>query len=208
MVTGICDLFMSYPIFNGATKTVDVHAISNKTGNIEFNYGKNVDSLQRSRDSTDIVTRLYVEGDYGDFGYVGIDDVNPTGLSYILNFDYYKEIGAFTDEHQAALDEYIATAKRLKEEITSTSAEMLDKESRLSTLWGTGRYVFYTVANGEASAYYLGNGADAEDAAFAVDDIVVAVKNSGEYSYVTASPGMTFGADVVYAIKFLIPTSG
>lgn len=208
MVTGICDLFMSYPIFNGATKTVDVHAISNKTGNIEFNYGKNVDSLQRSRDSTDIVTRLYVEGDYGDFGYVGIDDVNPTGLSYILNFDYYKEIGAFTDEHQAALDEYIATAKRLKEEITSTSAEMLDKESRLSTLWGTGRYVFYTVANGEASAYYLGNGADAEDAAFAVDDIVVAVKNSGEYSYVTASPGMTFGADIVYAIKFLIPTSG
>lgn len=112
MVTGICDLFMAYPTFNGADKTVDVHAISNKTGNMEFNYGKNIDSLHRSPNSTDIVTRLYVEGDYSDLGYVGIEDVNPTGLGHIMNFDYYKETGAFTDAHQTALDTYIETAKQ------------------------------------------------------------------------------------------------
>ena len=111
MVTGICDLFMAYPTFHGSTKTVDIHAKSNKTGNMEINYGKNTDSLRRTPNSSDIVTRLYVEGEYSDFGYVGIDDVNPTGLNYLLNFDYYKEQGAFTQEHQNALDAYIATAK-------------------------------------------------------------------------------------------------
>lgn len=208
MVTGICDLFMAYPTFNGADKTVDIHAISNKTGNVEFNYGKNIDSLHRSPNSTDIVTRLYVEGDYSDVGYVGIEDVNPTGLGHIMNFDYYKEIGVFTDEHQAALDAYIETAKQQKTQIETTSASMLDKETRLSELWGTGKYVLYSVSSGQATAQYLGNGAEQEDAAFKEDDLVVAVKNGGEYSYVTASAGMTFGTDIVYAVKFLTPSAG
>ena len=45
-------------------------------------------------------TRLYVEGEYGDNGYVGIDDVNPTGLPFLLNFDYYRELGVFTEKHE------------------------------------------------------------------------------------------------------------
>ena len=85
---------------------------------------------------------------------------------------------------------------------------MLDKETRLSELWGTGKYVLYSVSSGQATAQYLGNGAEQEDAAFKEDDLVVAVKNGGEYSYVTASAGMTFGADIVYAVKFLTPSAG
>lgn len=85
---------------------------------------------------------------------------------------------------------------------------MLDKETRLSELWGTGKYVLYSVSNGQATAQYLGNGAEQEDAAFKEDDLVVAVKNGGEYSYVTASAGMTFGTDIVYAVKFLTPSAG
>lgn len=85
---------------------------------------------------------------------------------------------------------------------------MLDKETRLSELWGTSKYVLYSVSSGHATAQYLGNGAEQEDAAFKEDDLVVAVKNGGEYSYVTASAGMTFGADIVYAVKFLTPSAG
>lgn len=69
--------------------------------------GKNLSALTVDYDSDCIVTRLYVEGEYSEDGYVGIDDVNPTGLSYLLNFDYYKKLGLFTDEHQAALDRYL-----------------------------------------------------------------------------------------------------
>lgn len=85
---------------------------------------------------------------------------------------------------------------------------MLDKETRLSELWGTGKYVLYSVSSGQATAQYLGNGAEQDDAAFKEDDLVVAIKNGGEYSYVTASAGMTFGADIVYAVKFLTPSAG
>ena len=79
--------------------------------------GKDIEALSVEFNSEDIVTRLYVEGEYGDFGYVGIDDVNPTGLSYLLNFDYYKSIGLFTNKHQQAMDEYIAGAKTENESI-------------------------------------------------------------------------------------------
>lgn len=69
--------------------------------------GRDLDGLDVAYNSEDIITRLYVEGEYSDFGYIGIDDVNPTGLTYLLNFDYYKKVGLFTDVHQEAYDAYI-----------------------------------------------------------------------------------------------------
>jgi hypothetical protein len=45
---------------------------------------------------------LYVEGEYGDNAYVGIDDVNPTGLPFLLNFEYFRQLGLFTAEHEQA----------------------------------------------------------------------------------------------------------
>ncbi len=47
--------------------------------------------MDRKEDAADVITRLYIEGEYGDNGYVGIDGVNPTGLPFLLNFDYYRE---------------------------------------------------------------------------------------------------------------------
>ena len=69
---------------------------------MELNFGKNLDSIDRKEDASNIVTRLYVEGEYGDHGYVGIDDVNPTGLPFLLNFDYFRQLGLFTAEHEQA----------------------------------------------------------------------------------------------------------
>lgn len=159
LINELCSLFNAYPVFNGDKKTVDLHALADR--NImetrELYIGKNLDSLSVEYDSENIVTRLYVEGEYGDYGYVGIDDVNPTGLSYLLNFDYYKEIGVFTDEHQAALDTYLAAMKEATARIMAKTAEINEKETELNGLWGQIPYVIYPVKNGEIVKDEAGN---------------------------------------------------
>ena len=102
LVTDICNLFKAYPIYHGDTKTVDIHALNNKGPMREMYIGKNLNAISVEPSTDNIITRLYVEGEYGDYGYVGIDDVNPTGLPYLMNFDYYRSIGTFTPAHEAA----------------------------------------------------------------------------------------------------------
>lgn len=104
LITKMCALFNAYPMYHGADKTVDFFSLDNNQKEWEFVVGKNLDALSVKHDTNSIVTRLYVEGEYGDFGYVGIDDVeaNTSGLSCILNFDYYKELGLFNATHQDA----------------------------------------------------------------------------------------------------------
>lgn len=119
LISKVCNLFNAYPEYNGDTKTVNFYSLSAAGVEWELVVGKNMDGISVKKDSGAIVTRLYVEGEYGDYGYVGIDDVNPTGLNYLLNFDYYKDIGLFTAEHQTALDTYTEAAAAKKTEITN-----------------------------------------------------------------------------------------
>lgn len=159
LINELCGLFNAYPVFHGDTKTVDLHALSDRNfvETRELYIGKNLDSLSVEYDSENIVTRLYVEGEYGDYGYVGIDDVNPTGLSYLLNFDYYKELGVFTEEHQKALDDYLKYMKEATAKIMAKSAEINEKETELNGLWGQIPYTIYQVKNGEIVKDSAGN---------------------------------------------------
>lgn len=90
MIAGICDKFVCRPVFNGDNKTVDILAIANRDKMLEMRIDKNLISVSRTRNSSDIITCLYVQGQYDDAGYVGIEGVNPTGLDCLFNFDYYK----------------------------------------------------------------------------------------------------------------------
>jgi len=112
--------------------------------------------------SSDIITRLYVEGEYGEDGYVGIDDVNPTGLSYLMNFDYYKSLGMFTDEHQAALDTYYEEMGKSIAVIKEVATTVGEKENRLNNLWGQINYVLYPIENGEVVKKIVGGSVAAE----------------------------------------------
>lgn len=125
LITKMCTLFNAYPHYNG-DKTVDFYSLNDNQTEWEFVMGKNLDSISVKYDTNSIVTRLYVEGEYGDYGYVGIDDVeaNTSGLSYILNFDYYKELGLFTNAHQAILDQYLIDAKSCKTQISAAQTEL------------------------------------------------------------------------------------
>lgn len=105
--------------------------------------GKDIDAISVEYNSEDIITRLYVEGEYGENGYVSIDGVNPTGLSYLMNFDYYKEIGMFTDEHQVALDQYYEDMKVVNQKISEATTDILAIEDALNNLWGQIDYVIY-----------------------------------------------------------------
>lgn len=114
LIADICKLFGARPEYDGDTRSVNVYSLQHHADSLELNFGKNLTAIDRKEDASNVVTRLYVEGEYGDNGYVGIDSVNPTGLSFLLNFDYYRELGVFTPEHEAALEAYlrdIAAAK-------------------------------------------------------------------------------------------------
>ena len=102
LIADICKLFNARPAFDGDDKSVTVVSLNRYDSMMELNFGKNLSSVERKEDAANIVTRLYVEGEYGDNGYVGIDDVNPTGLPYLLNFDYFRELGILTAQNNTS----------------------------------------------------------------------------------------------------------
>ena len=109
LIKDICNLFHAYPVYHSDSHTVCIYPTEALNPQIEMTMGKDLESLSVEYNSDDIVTRLYVEGEYAEHDYVGIDDLNEQlpGLSYLLNFDYFKELGLFTATHQQALDDYI-----------------------------------------------------------------------------------------------------
>lgn len=125
LIADICKLFGARPTFDGDTRTVNIYSLNRFEEQMELNFGKNLTSIDRKEDAANIVTRLYVEGEYSDYGYVGIDDVNPTGLPFLLDFSYFKELGVFTEEHQKALDEYLRDIQAAKADSSQFAAELI-----------------------------------------------------------------------------------
>lgn len=163
MIEDLGELFGFYPKYISDTKQVELIPMKTKGKSLEISLSKNIGSLSRTPDTTNIVTRLYVEGEYTDDGYVGIDDVNPTGLSFLTNFDYYKSIGLFTEQHQKALDQYLADILAAKKKIKSIRKNIEDSRTRLSELWGGMSFVFWEVDNGELKNPLLESKATEED---------------------------------------------
>lgn len=158
IVTDICGLFNAYPIFDGENKQVNVYAVNNKGPLREMTIGKDISALTVNFDSSSVITRLYVEGDYdtedlaGDIDYIGIDDYN-NGVNYLTNFDYYKEIGLFTDEHQELLDRFNVEMPAISEAVRTSKAELERTLSQLNSLWGQCSLYYYVVEHGEEGLY-------------------------------------------------------
>lgn len=208
LISNICSLFNAYPEYVGETKTVNIHAFNKKGALAEMTMGKDIDSLSVDYNSEDIITRLYVEGEYSDDGYVSIDIVNPTGLSYLMNFDYYKEIGMFTEEHQAALDKFYADMKTANDAIKSVAGDILDKETELNELWGQIDYIIYYGENMESRL--LGGEVLAEDLDIKEGDTVTIVANDKTIRTVLAGENgqVEFSSSDRCFIKFITLPSG
>lgn len=112
---------------------------------------------------------------------MGIDDVNPTGLPFILNFDYFKEIGAFTDEHQAIADKYLIDYKAASDALQNATSETLKKQAELNDLIGNPGYAYYTITDGgiDWANTITGGGIDEEDIAIKQGDMITAVNADG-----------------------------
>lgn len=209
LIMDICNLFNAYPVFDGNDKTVNIYALNNKGRLYEMTMGKDIESLSVTYNSDDIITRLYVEGEYGDDGYVGIDEVNPTGLTYLMNFDYYKEIGLFTDDHQEALDLYYSEMKKAIDVIRSVAGDIITKENSLNNLWGQINYVFYPISNGTITKKIVGGTVTAEQLEIAEGNEIVIIPSDKKYRTVTAGSNgsLTLTTDDLYAIKFITKPS-
>lgn len=210
LVIDICNLFKAYPIYHGDTKTVDIHALTNKGPMAEMYIGKNLNGITVEQATDNIITRLYVEGEYGDFGYVGIDDVNPTGLSYLMNFDYYKSIGVFTDTHQAAYDAYLTDMRAVIAGIKDKQRTILTAEDRLNTLWGQIDYVVYKLSDGSIIKTITGGAVTDEQKQITEGDELYVLKATGNYRVITAGAqgNVTFETDDTLAAKFVTLPNG
>jgi hypothetical protein len=107
LINKVCELFNARPVFHGDTQTVDIIAFApykfhedseypqllEPDSLIELNYSKSLSGVTRSLNTENMITRLYVEGEFGDNGYLGIEEVNPNGTNFILNFDYFRATG-------------------------------------------------------------------------------------------------------------------
>lgn len=83
-----------------------------------FKYGINLQSIERTIDSAEVVTKLIVDpiqNEYVDNGIVTIQDAksNPTGESYLLNLDYFCKQGLIKNpsDCQSDLSDFYAQMK-------------------------------------------------------------------------------------------------
>ena len=185
LMATVCNLFRCYPVYNTDTKTVDIYNYNNRDMILEGEVGKNMEALSVTYNSADIITRLYVEGEYGDDGYIGIDSVNPTGLNYIFNFDYYREIGVFTQRHEIALAAYLEEMSAIKELIMTNTSQQLEIEDELNMAIGQCKLVVYYTASGFVTPAYVYGNPTAAAKTLAVGDDVVVMNNNGTFRYAT-----------------------
>ena len=137
LISDVCKLCGARPVFDGDSRSVRVCSLNRYEDLLELSFGKNLTAIDRKEDAENIVTRLYVEGEYSDSGYVGIDEVNPTGLPFLLDFSYFRELGVFTDAHQAALDAYLRDVRTAKADSSESSTACGARRTLSCMVWRT-----------------------------------------------------------------------
>ena len=195
LITTACNLFQARPIFDTDNMKVIVKAMRNRDQVIEGQVGRNLTALTVREDSSNISTRVYIEGEYGDYGFVGIDDVkvdaqgNPDetgtewGLPFLLNFDYYRKIGVFKQTHEAALATYLTNIRAKKAEIRAKGVELTTAQDAVNEMIGACKLAIYYKASGFVTPARTYGDPTSEQAALNVDDDVVILRNDGRIAY-------------------------
>lgn len=120
-----------------------------------FHYGTNVSSIERTINSDEVATKVWVENSESETSSSGLisiadSDLNDLGESYIYNFNYYIEIGeldsqSFINDMYGTSSMDMAFSPRMKEKRDEYKAEYQNyatltntisslKESRISTI--------------------------------------------------------------------------
>lgn len=215
LMAKLCTLFNAYPMYNGdlvevtvggvkmQKRLVDIYSLNDLNTEWELVVGKNLNSLQYTYDSSSVVTRLFVEGEYGDFGYVGIDDVNPTGLNYLMNFDYYKGLGLFTAEHQKILDQYLIDAKNKKTQISSAQTSLNALIDQVTMAVGYTPFTVYIMQqSGSYSKILTSCPVFGATKSPSPGDDLIAIKSSSSYDHIEQPNSSNYPRGYSYIIYF------
>lgn len=213
LINTVCNLFQAIPVFDTDAMKVSVKAINNRQQVLEGVVGKNLSAIDVTYDASNVATRVYVEGEYGDYGYVGIDDVevdgSPYGLPFLVNFDYYRSIGVFKAVHETALSTYMSAIKAKKAAIRANSALMISVEDQINTMIGQCKLVVYYKSTGYVTPRYVYGDMTDEQKTLSEGDNVVIIKDNGKFSYEEWENSPASQMTGAYAVaKFVTPSSG
>lgn len=220
LISTVCNLFQARPVFDTDRMIVYVKARNNRVQVVEGEIGRNLTALTVKHDSSNISTRVYIEGEYGDYGYVGIDDVlvdangNPDpsgtawGLPFLLNFDYYRQLGVFKASHETALANYLTAIRAKKAQISAKGVELTECENSINNLIGQCKLaLYYKPVSTVTPNHVYGDLTDDQKILHTDDDIIV-LKNNGTISY-EKWLNQSYQLDGAYGvIKFVTPSAG
>ena len=105
-----------------------------------FKYGVNLQSIERTVNSDEIVTKLIVEqtqSEYVEDGVISIanSSSNPSGESYIYNFNYYYNQGMLDREAtEAEVNSFFEQVKEINLQLKTKQKESIDLEASLTRL--------------------------------------------------------------------------
>ena len=138
LIQQIAEIFSGFPKFNTISKTVDLFKDARVDKGIVFKYGKNIKSYSLTSTTKELATKIWVEGGESSSEIIYIDDVNPTGEPYILNFGFFIEKGLMTTTHITAYEDFETNIAIINTNIKNTLAiigslqsDLVSKESTL-----------------------------------------------------------------------------
>ena len=105
-----------------------------ETNRLEFTYPYTTAHVIRENDSTDLITKMYVnaiENAESETGVVTIMDnpINPTKEDYLLNFDYLYAINTISDEQYKYIKTFSQQVKALNEQILKYQTSLIKKDT-------------------------------------------------------------------------------
>lgn len=107
-----------------------------------FNYGVNLESVERTLESENLITKMHVESienQYSDSNMVTIQEsqYNQLGMTYLYNFSYYINRGLldkdrFLEDYNKLLS-YVGSRTKAMQVILEKYSPMISEKSRLET---------------------------------------------------------------------------
>ena len=210
LITTLCNLFKCYPVYDSNNKTVAFYNFNNRDQVLEGTVGRDMEALTVKYNSSDLITRLYVEGEYGDNGYVGIDTVNPTHLNYIFNFDYFRELGLFTARHDGLLSAYTMNAANIKSRIMSNTSAKLEIEDKINEQIGQCKLAIYYQESGFLTPRYIYGSPTTDQQLLHQGDEVIVINTDAEFRYdtITTTPEALMRSNDYGIVKFITKAAG
>ena len=113
--------------------------LNEEAGVIDLTYPYNTNNITREMDSTDLITKMYVQSvddELTDEGTVSITSVEANKMKedYLLNFDYLYNIGTISQEQYDGIKEFEVEIRKLNEKFEKYSEIYSHRANQINNL--------------------------------------------------------------------------